>query len=244
MKDKLKNLLKSKTFIGCTAGVLVVAIVITAILLLPDKKAEPVTEPDTTSSVSDTESVPDIKEPETSDTESEETEEIPSDISVDVGENTEDKNADVQTGGKADTPAKPVTVKEPEKPADTDSGSGGGIIIGDGGDTAEYSCGCANHHCKNAEAHAYIQNLELEGCPTCGSHSCPSFYGTDAWGNTGYFPTLCPKYNEKSDPLHYCQKCGKKTGDGSGGTCVEFINASNCPLCGEYVEARSCHTCK
>ena len=245
MKDKLKNLMKNKLFIGSVAGVLVLAIVITVILCLPGKQAAPVDAD--TSQTSSTDTVPDIETPDTTDTTSaEKTEDLPSDISVEVGENTGDKNTDVETGGKAENPATPVNEAEPEKPDTGNNGgnSGGGIQIGNPPVEETYSCGCANHHCQNADAHAYILNLELEGCSMCGSHSCPSFYATDEWGNTGYFPALCPKYNEKSDPLHYCQKCGKKIGDGSGGTCVEFINACNCPLCGEYVEARTCHTCK
>ncbi|MDD4492742.1 MAG: hypothetical protein PHV32_00080 [Eubacteriales bacterium] len=245
MKEKLKSLLKNKIFIGSVAAALVIAIAVTAILLLPSGKPNVTNEPET-SDTNTTDTVPEIDTPDTTSKPTPaETEGTPSDISVDL--NTVSPNGDVQTGGKADTPANPVAEKEPEKPADTDNGNNGGsggITIGNPPVEEKYSCGAANHHCKNAEAHAYILNLELEGCSMCGSHSCPSFYGTDEWGNTGLFPTLCPKYNTQSDPLHTCQKCGKKTGDGSNGTCVEFINACNCPLCGESVVARTCHTCK
>ena len=40
---------------------------------------------------------------------------------------------------------------------------------------------------------------EFNGCPYCGSHSCPSFYGVDQWGNGGFFPELCPQYKAAND---------------------------------------------
>ncbi|MDD4493872.1 MAG: hypothetical protein PHV32_05925 [Eubacteriales bacterium] len=245
MKDKLKNLMKNKLFIGSVAGVLALAIVITVILCLPGKQAAPVDEG--TSQTSTTDTVPDIETPDTTDTTSaEKTEDLPSDISVEVGENTGDKNADVETGGKAENPAAPVNEAAPEKPDTGDNGgnSGGGIQIGNPPVEETYSCGCANHHCQNADYHAALLNRELDGCPYCGSHSCPSFYATDEWGYTTLDITKCPKYSVKSDPLHYCQDCGKKPGDGSNGTCAQFLHACNCPNCGEWVEANTCHTCK
>lgn len=177
-------------------------------------------------------------------TEPESTEESTEDIRVDLNENKEQDES-----GKNSTPAKKaeeaVKPVKPTAPAKEPDNSGGGIQIG-GGDqeTTEYSCGVKNHHCNGAETHAYICNMEKEGCPYCGSHACPSFYYVDKWGNAGVNPELCPKYSEKNDPLVYCQKCGKKCGDGTNGTCVEFINACGCPICGKHVEGRTCHTCK
>ena len=138
-------------------------------------------------------------------------------------------------GAKAETDAVPQTAstykasteKETEpasKPAET-----------------KYSCGTTGHKCESPETHAYICNLELDGCPYCGSHSCPSFYGTDQWGNGGFFPELCPEYTAASDAAKYCKVCGKKQGDGSNGTCVQFVSACTCPGCSEYVEAWTCH---
>ena len=43
---------------------------------------------------------------------------------------------------------------------------------------------------------------------------------------------------------NYCQKCGKACGDGTNGTCVQFVSACHCPICGEHVDRRTCHTCK
>ena len=136
------------------------------------------------------------------------------------------------------TPAKPIEPALPEQPSD-----GGVIIGGDDHDHAPYSCNTKNHKCDSAITHAFVTNLEIEGCTYCGSHSCPSFYGTDQWGNGGLYPKLCPKYNIKSDPVHTCQDCGKKTGDGSNGTCAQFVNADNCPNCGKHVPSWTCHTC-
>lgn len=108
-------------------------------------------------------------------------------------------------------------------------------------ETAKYSCGTSGHRCDSPETHAFVQNLELEGCPYCGSHSCPSFYGVDQWGNGGFFPEFCPKYKAANDAAKYCQNCGRPLGDGSNGTCAQFVNACNCPGCGEWVEAWTCH---
>ena len=141
------------------------------------------------------------------------------------------------TQGKAGQTAAPVTEKTPK-----DDGNGGGISIG-GGQTEKYDCGTPGHHCDGPETHAYVLNLELEGCPYCGKSDCPSFYAVDQWGNTCYTPSKCPKYDVHKDPVYYCQDCGRKCGDGSNGTCVQFVNACNCPNCGKWVEAWTCHTC-
>lgn len=138
--------------------------------------------------------------------------------------------------GRAGTAAEPVSGNTPEE-----RGGGGSNIYNDDDD---YDCGVAGHHCDGPETHAYILNLEIEGCPYCGSHSCPSFYATDEWGNSCYTPSKCPKYDAHKDPAEYCQECGKHCGDGSNGTCVQFVESCNCPNCGEWVEVNTCHTCK
>ncbi len=108
-------------------------------------------------------------------------------------------------------------------------------------ETEKYSCGTPGHRCDSPETHAFVLNLELDGCPYCGSHSCPSFYGVDQWGNGGFFPELCSQYKAANDAAKYCQNCGRPLGDGSNGTCAQFVNACNCPGCGEWVEAWTCH---
>ena len=107
-----------------------------------------------------------------------------------------------------------------------------------------YNCGTPGHHCDGPETHAYVLNLEREGCPYCHKSDCPSFYATDEWGNTCYTPSKCPQYDIHSDPVYYCQNCGKKCGDGSHGTCVQFVTACHCPNCGKWVESWTCHCCE
>lgn len=137
-----------------------------------------------------------------------------------------------------------ITPEEPTEPPveEDDDDDEGGISIGGG--TVPYDCGTEGHHCDGPETHAYILNLELKGCKYCGSHSCPSFYAVDEWGNTCYTPSECPAYDVHDDPVHYCQKCGKACGDGTNGTCVQYVNACDCPSCGEHVDSWTCHTCK
>lgn len=232
MKNKKKALL-----IGGISLAVVVAIIL-CITLIPnnDKPAETETETqtETTTDVS-------VDKPEetTSDTTAEtvKTEEI-TDDGTGLQPIIEETAAKTTGKTKVTDTAKAETAATPETNADT-----GGIVIG-GGSAESYSCGCANHHCDGPETHAYIQNLELEGCQYCGSHSCASFYATDEWGHTCYNPSKCPKYDIKKDPCYYCQTCGKKCGDGSGGTCVQFVNACECPNCGVHVDSWTCHTCK
>ncbi len=140
----------------------------------------------------------------------------------------------------AKDPVKPVTEKTPDD--DGDGTPNSEITIGD--QPEPYNCGTPGHHCDGPETHAYILNLECEGCPYCHKSDCPSFYATDEWGNTCYTPSKCPKYDVHLDPVYYCQTCGKKCGDGSHGTCVQFVTACNCPNCGKHVEAWTCHTCE
>lgn len=105
-----------------------------------------------------------------------------------------------------------------------------------------YSCGSKNHHCTTKEEHTFIVSLENKGCPTCGSHSCRSFYALDEWGQPCYDIAKCPKYSEKKDPNIYCEYCGKKSGLGGNGTCVRFTVDTKCPECGKSVKAKTCHS--
>ena len=146
-----------------------------------------------------------------------------------------------ETGTKAPEPAKPETT--PTAPETQPEKQPEGIVIGGKPADEPYSCGVAGHHCEGPETHAYISNLELKGCKYCGSHSCPSFYATDKWGNACYDPTVCPQYGVTKDPLNYCSVCGKPTGDGTNGTCVHYIQECDCPNCGKHVGSRECHSC-
>jgi len=137
-----------------------------------------------------------------------------------------------------------LTPAEPMEPAQPEPDRGGEFVIGGGHDHAPYNCNTPKHNCDTPEKHAFIANLEIDGCPMCGSHSCPSFYALNLWGFTHYTPSKCPEYDKLKDSVFYCQDCGKPTGDGTNGTCARFVNAANCPNCGEYVPAWTCHTCK
>ena len=108
--------------------------------------------------------------------------------------------------------------------------------------TTAYSCGYKNHNCTSAAEHDFLVSLEDKGCEICGSHSCPSFYALDEWGQQCYDIKKCPKYSEKDDPCIYCEYCGKKCGLGDNGTCVRFTVDAECPICGKTVKAKTCHS--
>ena len=141
----------------------------------------------------------------------------------------------------SETAAPGATPVSGHAPGDDDPGTGSGTGQGSTGD---YHCGAPHHHCDSPETHAYILNLEREGCPYCGRHDCPSFYAVDEWGTAVYDPTECPNYDIRLDPVYYCQHCHKPCGDGTNGTCVRFVNACHCPVCGKWVEAWVCHSCE
>ncbi len=253
MKLKTKLTKKQWGMIGGAAAVTILLAIILCVALIPGRSPQSPAEnePDTQSAVS----VSDIsiEEPEkTDDTSSDTTSEtegsdgdvtaesLPDGVSIlTPDEKTEDDTSE-QTGEKPDTPEQPVV----PKPLPDESESGGGIVIGGGNKPEPYSCGVEGHHCEGPETHAFILNLELEGCKYCGSHNCPSFYGTDKWGGGGLFPKLCPKYDIHKDPAYYCHTCGKECGSGSPDKCVQFVNSDHCPICGEWVEAWTCHSCK
>ncbi len=169
---------------------------------------------------------------------------IPDDDILTPGEGEEPDPTDPEvTEPKEDAVVPDTPVVEPVAPVDPTEPNDD-VVVGGGTEAPPYSCCCPKHHCANEYAHATICNLELEGCPMCGSHSCPSFYAVDEWGQGTYKPSLCPEYDIHEDPVHYCQICGKPTGDGTDGTCVFFVVDTQCPNCGEDVKAWECHSCK
>ena len=204
----------------------------------PSKPAEtPVIEP--TSTVIET-----VKKEEP------EAEETQTELSMTVTEESETEPAETElviTKTKQEPKAQTEKPKEPKKetpPAETEKHESGSIVIGDPTPAQTHSCGVAGHHCTGPETHSYICELEQKGCEYCGSHSCPSFYAVDEWGQECYTPSKCPKYDIHADPVWYCQTCGKKCGDGRNGTCVQFVIDCTCPNCGEQVKAWTCHYCK
>ena len=178
-----------------------------------------------------------------------ETEEPQAEPFMAVTEESETKPAKTEliiTEPKQET--KPQTEKPKEQnketpPAETEKVESGGIVIGDLTPTQTYSCGVAGHHCTGPETHSYICELEQKGCEYCGSHSCPSFYAVDEWGQGCYTPSKCPKYDIHADPVWYCQTYHKPCGDGRNGTCVQFIIDCTCLNCGEQIKAWNCHYC-
>lgn len=173
-----------------------------------------------------------------------ETEKIPGVAETTTAEPTETETTpsaemtDPPKARETSTPAAQI-VKTKTEPESEEHG----LIIGDYHEPTPYSCGVAGHHCEGPETHSYICELEQKGCEYCGSHSCPSFYTVDQWGQACYTPSKCPKYDIHADPVYYCQTCHKPCGDGRNGTCVQFVVACTCPNCGEQVPAWTCHYC-
>lgn len=231
---------KKLILVGATSLTLVIAIISTA-LILSKPKERPKTEPLTSQIVTvekpedilkpDVISKPDIPETEKIET----TQPKTPDTVIEVDNKKEaDKNIIITP---AETTEKPVVTTAPPQP---DNNTGGINIVGE--NIEKYNCDVANHHCDGPETHAYISNLELDGCPYCGSHSCSSFYATDEWGNACYTPSKCPKYDITKDSAEYCLICGKKNGDGNNDTCQKWIVDFVCSICGELVPANECHT--
>ncbi|MDD2268103.1 MAG: hypothetical protein PHY15_00975 [Eubacteriales bacterium] len=243
------KLLKNKNvLIGGSVTLLLVIAIVVACICIPSKDTEPaVILDESTKQTSDTmvgiTDTSQITKPESSETEKD-ISEVSNGGSILTPDESKDEAStpDETRGEKAKEPATPVQDKTIDIP-ELEESSSAVVVIGDGGEAEPYDCGVSGHHCDGPETHANIQNLELEGCPNCGSHSCLSFYATDEWGNTCYTPSKCPSYNIEKDPLHFCQACGKKNGDGTNGTCCIFVVDTTCPLCGKSVEAWSCHTC-
>ena len=250
MKNKKKLLIVG----GCVVGVILAIILLIA--LMPKNGTDPKTPETTGISDVNTEKDVTIEDPSESSEPTEETtdeskkttkDEEPSVIEPDgkgltpvEEKKSEQGKQEKQPEKEATEVAKPVEQSDPPK---QDEPSSGGIVIG--GNTPEpYDCGTPGHHCDGPETHAYVLNLELDGCPYCGKHDCPSFYATDEWGQTCYTPSKCPNYDIHSDPVYYCQKCGKPCGDGSNGTCAEYNIDIDCPICGKHVEAWTCHSCE
>ena len=61
----------------------------------------------------------------------------------------------------------------------------------------------------------------------------------------GMKKTVIDEEELKEDYDPYCDRCGKKMGDGTKGTCVAWMMGDvDCPNCGEHVPVHTCHTCK
>jgi len=220
-----------KILIGVIAVIVVVTIVVVGFTLTKDKE-EPITTTEVTTQETTIELTTKIKETET------ETTQLTEDDTLKI----DDVEVKTPTTTKAQKDNSAT-----QKPVNKDENKGDnvGIVINPGAPSPEpstYSCGVPGHHCHGQATHNFIVSLEQKGCEYCGSHSCPSFYTTDEWGQACVDVTKCPEYDKKKDPIYYCQVCGKPSGVGSNGTCVNFTVDTECPDCGEFVKARTCHS--
>lgn len=221
-----------KILIGVIAVIIVATIVVVGFTLTKDKE-EPITTTDATTQETTIELPIKIEETETETTQLAEDDDT---LKIDDVEVKTPTTTKAQKDNSATQ--KPVN-------KDENKGDNVGIVINPDAQTptpTTYSCGVAGHHCHGQATHNFIVSLEQKGCEHCGSHSCPSFYTTDEWGQACVDVTKCPEYNKKNDPLYYCQDCGKKVGNGSNGTCIMFTIDTVCDACGESVSARTCHS--
>ncbi len=179
---------------------------------------------------------------ETEESETVTTESVEAEVLV-LEEPTKQTTTTTKTNNSKPSTVKPAEPVKPSQPSGIVQGMDNSGIIDNGNDSVnEYSCGGKGHHCDSKETHEFIVSLEKKGCPYCGSHSCKSFYTYDEWGNACYDPSKCESYSVKQDPAEYCQDCGKKLGDGSGNTCIQFTVDVKCPDCGKSVSAWMCHS--
>lgn len=238
----MKKLLKNKKVIIIVSSVLAVLLIFGTVFCLTRNKTEnkPVeTEPPTSETGKDI--VIDKPEDSSETSEPEKVGEIEDDgnaISPDesvepVGNKTQGAQAEVNDTPKEEAAA---PAKEPDNNAEA------GIQIGGNPPVEEaYNCGCANHHCQNADFHASLLNRELDGCPYCGSHSCASFYATNEWGYTCYDATRCPQYNSQKDSEKVCPDCGRPMWSADNPTgCFRYLQDTECE-CGEFVPGNTCH---
>ena len=220
-----------KILIGVIAVIVVATIVVVGFTLTKDKE-EPITTTEVTTQETTIELTTKIEETET------ETTQLTEDDTLKI----DDVEVKTPTTTKAQKDNSAT-----QKPVNKDENKGDnvGIVINPGAPSPEpstYSCGVPGHHCQGEGIHNFILSMEAKGCDHCGSHSCPSFYATDKWGNAGLDVTKCPEYDKKKDLLYYCQDCGRKVGDGTNGTCVMFTVDVECPDCGASVSGRTCHS--
>jgi hypothetical protein len=238
----MKNLLKNKKLIIILSSVLAVLLIAGTVFCFtrPKNTSEPVSsEPESSEITSDV--VIDEPEDNNSTEESNNPQEIEDDGNALTPDESTETPANKNTGNVAD--ANNTVVTEATEPkAETENENNGGISIGGNTPVEEaYDCGCANHHCQNEEFHASLINRELEGCPFCGSHSCPSFYAVNEWGYTKYDATLCPQYNAQKDDALVCPDCGRPMWSPDNPTgCFRYLQDTQCE-CGELVPGNTCH---
>lgn len=62
--------------------------------------------------------------------------------------------------------------------------------------------------------------------------------------NGKYSDVIHTGWDEPYDTVFLCSRCGKPQGGGTHGTCGSSFNGCNCHMCGEWIPAGGCHTCK
>lgn len=242
----MQELLKNKRLLAIIGGAAALLLIISIIYALTLHNKLPVSDPVPELTVSDTGQNIVVEKPDATDS-SDATDGTSDSEIIDEGsalkpdESIPNSTTGKNTVDKAQEPGSPVKEADPPKNPE-ENNNGGGIQIDGGDNPSKYDCGSQNHHCANPDTHAYILNLEQEGCPYCGSHSCASFYAVDEWGNTCYTPSKCPQYDKTKDAAEYCQVCGRKNGNGDNNSCQKWIIDFTCPICGELVKANKCHT--
>lgn len=88
----------------------------------------------------------------------------------------------------------------------------------------------------NLTASEYQQLLDA-GMPESLAKKSTSTYAINSWkADVNRANGKVPTFN--------CSECGKLAGSGTHGTCVRFTTDGPCPVCGEYVTAKTCHSCK
>ena len=78
----------------------------------------------------------------------------------------------------------------------------------------------------------------IDVCRWCGRTDCLSL---STWDNS-----KCPAYDILKDPYYYCQTCGYPTWFGAQPGehyCNHFLSSTDCPDCGEWCDAMTCHHC-
>ena len=91
----------------------------------------------------------------------------------------------------------------------------------------------------SADGKTYVENGKVYKVSADQSGVLDGFIAVDG---LGLVPT--PEMKAEIDNMK-CSVCGKKSGNGTNGTCLRFINYGDyCPNCGVWVDVNTCHTCK
>ncbi len=62
--------------------------------------------------------------------------------------------------------------------------------------------------------------------------------------NGKYSDVVYTGWDMPYDEVVLCKRCGKPQGGGTHGTCKTTFNGGNCELCGVWIPAGTCHSCR